>query len=402
MEVKVAGIDSEPLRELAVRELPLAVLAEHLQNPNAERMAEGLQLLRLVEYQRVQQCRQALLHIETPLSSRELGCSSAIQDCNDAALGRPYEARRRIPARLRREDARDSLGLRLAGHNEDDLACAPQRGQAQRHAVDERLQPRLGREHALQLGERRRVGKERRDVAVRAETEQQQVELRVAELALIRRGGLLLAELAGDPVHGARPALESVEQRALGHAVIRFLVVGRHAAFVSPPELHLAPVVGALRRLLVRLLWCLAAGEDDVFPVARGLCHPLADDGGYLLLVVEDDELDVAHCSPAASSRERSIAAWIALRKAARTPACSSSRIARMVVPPGEVTASRNSTGCIFSSRSSFAVPSIVCTTSCVEVSRPSPSRMPASIMASARSAKYAGPEPDTAVTASM
>src|SRR5207245_2167204 len=69
---------------------------------------------------------------------------------------------------------------------------------------------------------------------------------------------------------------------------------------------------------------------------------------------------------------------------------------------PGDVTISRSSTGCTCSSRSSFAVPSIVWTTSCVDVSRLSPSRIPASIIASASSAKYAGPEPETAVTASM
>ena len=93
---------------------------------------------------------------------------------------------------------------------------------------------------------------------------------------------------------------------------------------------------------------------------------------------LEDAQLDgVAHGSPAASSRERTIAAWIALRNAARTPACSSSWRARIVVPPGEVTISRSSTGCIFSSRSSFAVPNIVCTTRSVEISRESPSRMP-------------------------
>src|SRR5207248_1741461 len=76
--------------------------------------------------------------------------------------------------------------------------------------------------------------------------------------------------------------------------------------------------------------------------------------------------------------------------------------MARIVVPPGDVTASRSSTGCMCSSRSSTAVPSIVWTTSCVETSRERPSRMPASIIASASRAKYAGPEPDTAVTASM
>src|SRR3954463_5274461 len=115
--------------------------------------------------------RQALLHIETPLSSRELGCSSAIQDCNDAAAGRPYEARRRIRARLRREDACCSVGLRLARHDEDDLTRAAQRRQAQRDAVDERLQSRLGRKDPLALAKRRCVRKERRDVTIRAETE---------------------------------------------------------------------------------------------------------------------------------------------------------------------------------------------------------------------------------------
>ena len=120
-----------------------------------------------------------------------------------------------------------------------------------------------------------------------------------------------------------------------------------------------------------------------------------------------DGDAAEAHVPSLSPARRRApwrafIAAWIALRNAARTPADSSSRIAAIVVPPGEVTISRSSTGCIFSSRSCFAVPSIVWTTSCVEISRESPSRSPASIIASARRAKYAGPEPETAVTASI
>src|SRR4029078_6423427 len=95
----------------------------------------------------------------------------------------------------------------------------------------------------------------------------------------------------------------------------------------------------------------LAARQNDVAALTRGTREALADDSRELLLVLDDDHLAVAHCSPAPSSRLRSIAAWIALRKAARTPACSSSRIARIVVPPGEVTVSRSSTGCMFSSR---------------------------------------------------
>ena len=40
MEVEVAGIDSQSLGELAVRELPFTLLAEHLQHTDAQRMAE--------------------------------------------------------------------------------------------------------------------------------------------------------------------------------------------------------------------------------------------------------------------------------------------------------------------------------------------------------------------------
>ena len=50
MEVEVAGIDAEPLRELSVRELPIALLAEHLQDANAQWVSQRLQLLGLVEY----------------------------------------------------------------------------------------------------------------------------------------------------------------------------------------------------------------------------------------------------------------------------------------------------------------------------------------------------------------
>src|SRR5579875_641743 len=60
---------------------------------------------------------------------------------------------------------------------------------------------------------------------------------------------------------------------------------------------------------------------------------------------------------PAASSRPRSRAASIAARNAARTPCRSSSRIALIVVPPGEVTASRRITGCSPESRSMVAAP---------------------------------------------
>ena len=60
---------------------------------------------------------------------------------------------------------------------------------------------------------------------------------------------------------------------------------------------------------------------------------------------------------PSASSRERSRAASIAARKAARTLWISSSRSAEAVVPPGEVTCSRRTTGWVPVSRSILAEP---------------------------------------------
>src|SRR5262249_51789094 len=147
-----------------------------------------------------------------------------------------------------------------------------------------------------------------------------------------------------------------VEQRRLRHAVVRELVVRRDAALVSPPELGPAPVGLELGGDLVRAARGRAAGQDDAAACTRLFGEALGDEPGRFLGVGDDGDVDRAH-SPSASSRERSIAAWIALRNAARTPACSSSRIAAIVVPPGEVTDSRSSTGCMPWSRSCFAVP---------------------------------------------
>ncbi len=72
-----------------------------------------------------------------------------------------------------------------------------------------------------------------------------------------------------------------------------------------------------------------------------------------------------------------------------------------IVVPPGDVTISRSSTGCI-SRRGAVRGAEHRLDDELRRTSRERPSRMPASIIASARSAKYAGPEPETAVIASM
>ena len=89
-------------------------------------------------------------------------------------------------------------------------------------------------------------------MTVLADAEQLEVERRVAELPLVVGGGFLLAELASDAMDGARAALEQVEQRAFGKRVVRQVVVGRNAPFVTPPDLYVAPVGLAPRCFLVR------------------------------------------------------------------------------------------------------------------------------------------------------
>ena len=88
------------------------------------------------------------------------------------------------------------------------------------------------------------------------------------------------------------------------------------------------------------------------------------------------------------SSADRMAAASMAVSSAARTRWFSSSRMAAMVVPPGQVTASRRVTGCSPESRSMVAAPTADWMINSVDTARGNPSRMPASIMASTRKKK--------------
>ena len=146
---------------------------------------------------------------------------------------------------------------------------------------------------------------------VGTDAEEEEIELCVAELGFVVLCGALLAELALDPVHRIRPAFERVEKRLLRHPVVRVLVVRRDAALVAPPERNPAPVGFLLRCLFVRELGRLPSGQHDVSTFVRRAHESLGDDFCRLLLVLDDDELDLAavHGSPAASSFDRSMAA---------------------------------------------------------------------------------------------
>src|SRR5688500_18366067 len=404
VKVEVARVALEPLRELAVRE-HLVVLTEQLEHAKAQRVPERLQLLGPVDRENSERLssRKGVGHPPVHIGI-DAGCldlkllgGRRIEDHDGLAVLRSNEARRCCLVRRLCEGATYGLGPLRARDQEQDERGRLQHRDRHRDAVDQRLELRLGRDRAaLSLCEPGCVRVQRRDVAVGAHAEQNEVERHAFELLVVVVRGTLRAELAADAVHGGGLNREAVEQRALRQPVVRPLVVGGDAPVVTPPDLGGAPVRLELGCQLVCALRSRAAGERDV----AGRSSEQVGAPARRRLEVGCD-LDV-YCSPAASSCDRSIAAWIASRKAARTPFCSSTRIARIVVPPGEVTASRRSTGCISSSRSNFAGPSIVWTTSWVDTSRERPSRMPASIIASARSAKYAGPEPDTAVTASI
>ena len=111
---------------------------------------------------------------------------------------------------------------------------------------------------------------------------------------------------------GPRVALEPVEQRAFCKRVVRKVIVRWNATLVAPPDLRPAPVELALRRFFVGLLGRRATRERDVSAFMRGVRQPLGDRRGNFVRVLDDDELDVvAHEPPAASSFERSIAAFL-------------------------------------------------------------------------------------------
>ena len=79
-------------------------------------------------------------------------------------------------------------------------------------------------------------GKEGGEMAVRAQAEQQQIELDALERLVELVGRLGRRQLAADPMHLGRVRFDPVEQRLGGEPVVRQLVVRRHAALVPPPQ----------------------------------------------------------------------------------------------------------------------------------------------------------------------
>src|SRR5690242_3335418 len=120
-------------------------------------------------------------------------------------------------------------------------------------------------------------------------------------------------------MYASRLRLQPVEERLPRKTEVRAIVVGRDAALVAPPDAGGVPVRLELGGELVRATRGRAAGKHDLAAHARGLGKQLCHLPGRGLLVVRDDQLDVPrlHGAPAASSRDRSIAASSAAANAA-------------------------------------------------------------------------------------
>src|SRR6185437_14636868 len=113
----------------------------------------------------------------------------------------------------------------------------------------------------------------------------------------------------------------------------------------------------------------------------------------------------IDHGPPSSSadiSAPRRFAACSARSTSARKSAFSKTSSAAAVVPCGEVTRLRNSVAVSLPSASMWPAPRQVCAASARAVSRGSPSATAASSIASTSRKKYAGPEPDSAVTVSI
>src|SRR6185369_7593981 len=114
--------------------------------------------------------------------------------------------------------------------------------------------------------------------------------------------------------------------------------------------------------------------------------------------VVDDEH----HFGPWPSSRERTVARSTALMKVVRMPPSSSAATPAIEVPPGELTMSLSAPGCMPVSSKSLAAPSTVWVARVIAVIRSSPIRTPPSASDSITMATYAGPDPDSPVTASI
>jgi len=157
------------------------------------------------------------------------------------------------------EPARRGRGHVVDPGEHDRAARGAQQRERHREAVERRLGPLHRGAEALALLEDRVVGEQRRGVAVLAQAEQREVQLRrVArqqrpQLPLVRRGGgrrVVGRALPG--VDRRRRVVGLAQERVDDELVVAVVVVPRHAALVAQPQVDVAPVADHPRQQLVR------------------------------------------------------------------------------------------------------------------------------------------------------
>ena len=218
------------------------------------------------------------------------------------------------------ECASGRFRLPLARDEVDEQGAGCEDGQCQRHPRDERLERRPVRRRApVGLVERPAAREERSRVPVRPDGRSapgrgRHPRARRRTARPPPAGAMLAADRGG---LGRRSSESSSDSR--DEPVVRALVVGRHAALVAPPDVHALQTGWSPAAISYAVPAVEPPESDDSRPgtAASASSSPAAAAG-----IVEDPDLDVGHAwSPRASSFERSIAAWIAFRNAARTPA---------------------------------------------------------------------------------
>src|SRR4051794_18978504 len=231
-----------------------------------------------------------------------------VEEDEQRAVLRAHAGGRRLGVRAVAEAERDRLRLVLACDENVDLARPVEHGKGQRHPRNLGIHAgdRNGRGEARGLLELRLAREQRGDVAVGAHPEEDEVEARprpevLAQQRVVGAGRGLEAELALD-AHHARWPREPREQRAVGHAEVRVLVVGRDAALVGEPHGRAAPVRVALRGEGVGAARRRAAGEDEVAALLRDRAEPLLDRGPGIL---DDRDLPHPRAQPTRPSRAR-------------------------------------------------------------------------------------------------
>ena len=142
VEVEMARVDVEPLRELAVRQRLAAFAAEHLEHAKPERMTERLELLGALDREDVAAARlggsqgHAKTTYRISAAVVKPGGSGAVENHRGCAILGAKEARRRCRASDGPAKACATASALLSPTTRNTTRAAAEDGQGHRHPLD--------------------------------------------------------------------------------------------------------------------------------------------------------------------------------------------------------------------------------------------------------------------------